>query len=243
MRRLFNAPPAEPTGAERVRSILTAADSMTVVTDEGCTEVSRLDSTGGPERIHLHPPSGRGADTEPEPGAAPPVRATVEFTDVAPAPVRDRVRARVVLTGWLLDSPAHAATEGSRCMELSHAVLEREGRRTTVGLEELMDAETDPLAVCEAGMLTHMSDEHGDIVELLLRLVKPRAEQGIRRVLPLAIDRYGITLRLEYDTSHSDARLPFPARVDDPDQAGERIHALLNTARHRFGRNRLLSDS
>ncbi|GLF93318.1 DUF2470 domain-containing protein [Streptomyces yaizuensis] len=243
MRRLFNAPPAEPTGAERVRSILAAADSMTVVTDEGRTEVSRLDGTGGPERVHLHPASSRGWDAAPDPAEGTAVRATLEFTDIAPTAVRDRVRARVLLAGWLLDPAEHNRSEDSRCLEFSHAVLDTAGRRTTVDLADLMEAETDPLATCEAGMLTHLTDDHGDVVSLLLRLVKPRAAQKVRRAMPLAIDRYGITMRLEYDNGHSDARLSFPSPVRDADEAGERIHALLNQARARSARNWLLSDS
>ncbi|MER5766528.1 DUF2470 domain-containing protein [Streptomyces sp. NPDC001985] len=244
MRRLFNAPPVRPSSAERIRSILTAADSMTVVTDAGRTEVSRLDGPGVAEHIHLHPALSRAweSDAPPAPEGGP-VRASLEFTDVAPTPVRDRVRARVLLAGWLLPPAGHATPEGSRCMEFSHAVLDAGGERITVGLDELMDAETDPLATCEAGMLTHLTDDHGDVVGLLLRLVKPRVTLGVRRALPLAIDRYGITLRLEYIRSHEDARLAFASPVKDADQAGERIHALLNTARQRSPRSWLLSDS
>lgn len=157
--------------------------------------------------------------------------------------MRDRVRARVLLAGRLLTASRHAAPAGSRCMELAHAVLDTGEERITVGLEELMEADTDPLATCEAGMLTHLVDDHSDIVGLLLRLVKPRLVLGVQRALPVAIDRYGITLRLEYARSHQDARLPFPAPIKDIDQAGVRIHALLNAARHRSPRSRLLSDS
>ncbi|MGW4029602.1 DUF2470 domain-containing protein [Streptomyces sp. NPDC004838] len=247
--RLFNTPLALPTSAERIRTILTAADSMTVVTDEGSTEVSRLNGTGATEHIHLHPATTRASDAGSDGGAGSgpaangPVRATLEFTDIAPTPVRDRVRARVLLAGWLLPASEHPSPEGSRCMELAHAVLERSGERSTVGLEELMAAETDPLATCEAGMLTHMVDDHSDLIGLLLRLVKPRLALGVQRALPLAIDRYGITLRLEYARSHEDARLPFPAPIKNVDQAGARIHSLLNTARHRSPRGWLLSDS
>jgi hypothetical protein len=241
--RLFNTALALPTSAERIRSILMAADSMTVVTHEGRSEVSRLGGTGMAEHIHLHPaPVRRGRSAEPvaEDGS---VRATLEFTDIAPTPVRDRVRARVLLTGRLLPESDHTGSDGSRCMEFDHAILERSGERTTVGLDELMDAETDPLATCEAGMLTHMVDDHGDVVRLLLRLVKPRLTVGVQRVLPLAIDRHGLTLRLEYAHSFEDARLPFNSPVRNVDQAGPRIHALVDSARRLSPRSRLLSDS
>ncbi|WP_433573190.1 DUF2470 domain-containing protein [Streptomyces sp. CA-251247] len=241
--RLFTTPVAQPTSAERIRSILMAADSMTIVTDEGRTEVSRLHGPGATEHIHLHPPTDTGDAGGADGTTDGHTRATLEFTDIAPTPVRDRVRARVLLTGRLLTASRHAAPAGSRCMELAHAVLDTGEERITVGLEELMEADTDPLATCEAGMLTHLVDDHSDIVGLLLRLVKPRLVLGVQRALPVAIDRYGITLRLEYARSHQDARLPFPAPIKDIDQAGVRIHALLNAARHRSPRSRLLSDS
>lgn len=238
--RWFNAPLAQPTSAERIRTILTAADSMTVVTDEGRTEVSRLGRGGMAEHIHLHPVEyGAG-----EPGGSGPgiIRAVLEFTDVAPTAVRDRVRARVLLAGWLLPEGEHAGTDGSRCMEFERAVLERAGERTTVGLRELMEAETDPLATCEAGMLTHMTDDHGDLVDVLLGLVEPGRAAAARRALPLAIDRYGITLRLEYADGHEDFRLGFASPVRDADQAGDRIRTLVDSAHGRF-RGKLLRDS
>lgn len=241
--RLFTPPVAAPTSAERIRTILTAADSMTVVTDEGRVDVSRLQGAGGAERIHLHPTDEWEADPErsgdaPCPAGAEAVRATLEFTDVAPTPVRDRVRARVVLAGWLLPESTHQGPSGSRCMEFGHAMLDQGGKRTSVGLRELMAAEADPLATCEAGMLTHMADDHGDLVDVLLRLVKPRRLLGVRRALPVAVDRYGITLRLEHARSHEDVRLPFPAPLWEPDEAGARIHALLDAARRRTPRSK-----
>ncbi|MFI1015942.1 DUF2470 domain-containing protein [Streptomyces sp. NPDC020965] len=243
MRRLFTAPRTQPTSAERIRSILTAADSMTVVTDAGRTEVSRLHGPGETEQIHLHPAlPAEGGGLGAGPPGADPVPATLEFTDIAPTPVRDRVRARVLLVGRLLDSSRHQAPDGSRCMEFAHAVLDTADGRATVDLHTLMRADTDPLAVCEAGMLTHLIDDHSDVVGLLLRLVKPRVTQGVRRALPVAIDRYGITLRLEHAHGHEDARLPFASPVKDADHAGEHIHALLESARHR-SRSRLFSDS
>lgn len=58
-------------------------------------------------------------------------------------------------------------------------------------------------------MLTHLVDDHGELVPLLLRLVQPQPDKGVKRILPLAMDRYGVTLRLEYSGSHRDVRLPF----------------------------------
>ncbi|MCX4825329.1 DUF2470 domain-containing protein [Streptomyces sp. NBC_01142] len=246
---LFDVPPTEPTSGERIRTILAAAQSMTVVTDDHRTEVSR---TAGPHpqgQIHLCTPAstprgtgretqmGSGTNTHADPEAgtdAPPwgcVAASLEFTDIAPTAVRDRVRARVTVFGWLAAS-GEDATDGDQCLEFSHAVLETANGKVTVGPAELMAAPEDPLATCEAGMLTHLVDDHEDVVSLLVRLVDARFLKGAERIVPLAIDRYGITLRIERGRGSLDVRLPFPSPIDNADQAGIQIHALLAHAQH-----------
>ncbi|MFD5079913.1 DUF2470 domain-containing protein [Streptomyces sp. NPDC058371] len=214
-----------PTVAERVRSVLAAAHSMTVVCDGQQAEVRRLDGSGAMGHFHLHAPSD-GASVR----SARHVPVRLELTDIAPTPVRDRLRARVTLTG-LLTAPYDPASEESTCMEFGQAVLEDAEGRAFVSLQELEAAEDDPMATCEAGMLTHLVDDHGELVALLLRLVRPLPRRGVLRVLPLRIDRYGVTLRLEYPRTHRDARLPFKTPVNHIDHVGPQIHALLSAAR------------
>ncbi|MFF8267555.1 DUF2470 domain-containing protein [Streptomyces sp. NPDC016562] len=224
---------ARPTDAERIRSVLTAAHSMTVVTDGLRTEVRHLDGTDPMGRLHLHPAEPGGADKY-----RPAIR--LEFTDVAPTPVRDRVRARVTLLGRLLTPYAEPAdSAGSTCVEFDRAVLETPDGLAHVGLEELDAACPDPLAPYEAGMLTHLLDDHPDLVTLLLRLVQPQPTAAVVRALPVAMDRYGITLRLEERRGHRDVRLPFPSPLDDVDQSGAQIQALFSAARRRSHRNTL----
>ncbi|MFG2227240.1 DUF2470 domain-containing protein [Streptomyces sp. NPDC048644] len=239
--RTLNSPPAQPTLAERIRTILASAQSMTLITDESRTEVSRLNEPGLTQHIHLHPLS-----DEPESGPGHAARrrvpATLEFTDVAPTAVRDRVRARVTVMGWLTSPPRPDAANG-RCMQFARAVLDTMTAKASVGLADLMAATADPLATCEASMLTHLVDDHHDLVRLLIRLVEPRLVQGTQRAVPLALDRYGVTLRLEYAGGHHDVRIPFPTQLTDVDQFGLQIHALEAAARRRSHRSRLLSDS
>ncbi|MFJ5216944.1 DUF2470 domain-containing protein [Streptomyces sp. NPDC088354] len=226
MRSMFHtalAAPVRPSSAERIRSVLASAHSMTVVTGHGRAEVSRPTAADLAGHLHLHP-----LDTAlPRPESVP---ATLEFTDVAPTPVRERVRARVTVTGRLA-APYRADAADSQCLEFAQAVLETEDGRSTVALEELVAAAADPLATCEAGMLTHLVDDHQELVPLLMRLVRPVPAPGAQRVLPLAVDRYGITLRIEYPRVHRDVRLPFASPLDSADQAGGRIQALLSGAR------------
>ncbi|MEV8532008.1 DUF2470 domain-containing protein [Streptomyces sp. NPDC051211] len=224
--------PARPTDAERVRSVLAAAHSMTVVTDGIRTEVRQMDGSDVLGRFHLHPVPERAPAQDDRPAIR------LEFTDVSPAPVRDRVRARVTILGRLL-TPFPADLADSTCVEYAQAVLETSGGRAYIGLDELDEACPDPLAPYEAGMLTHLLDDHPELVTLLLRLVPQQPAGAVLRALPLAIDRYGITLRLELRSGHRDVRLPFPSPLDDVEQSGAQIHALLSAARRRSHRNTL----
>ncbi|MGW7414995.1 DUF2470 domain-containing protein [Streptomyces sp. NPDC054863] len=237
----------QPTSAERVRSVLAAAHSMTVVSDGVHTEVRRLDGAGVMSRIHLHEPVGVTEDAHPSPGHSGiadspeheriPVR--LEFTDIAPTPVRDRVRTRVTLTGLLAAPYETSAADESTCMEFGQAVIEDAHGRTYVTLDALEHTSPDPLALCEAGMLTHLLDSHAELVPLLLRLAPTPRTAALTRALPLAIDRYGLTLRLEYPHTHTDVRLPFPTPVAGAEQAGPQIQGLLRAARRMSHPNRL----
>ncbi|WP_326696645.1 DUF2470 domain-containing protein [Streptomyces sp. NBC_01754] len=231
--RPFSSRAAQPTPAERTRSILAAARSMTVLTDGVSTEVHHLDGTGVMGHIHLHEPSGTAA-----PASAVRLPIRLELTDIAPTPVRDRLRARVTLTG-LLASPYDAESSRSTCMEFGQAVLEDATGRTFLSLGDLQAATLDPLAEFEAGMLTHLLDSHGELVPLLLRLVRPQPRRGLLRAVPVALDRYGVTLRLEYRDGYEDVRLLFATAVTDVEHAGSRIHALLTAARRASHPNHL----
>ncbi|MFB7513334.1 DUF2470 domain-containing protein [Streptomyces sp. NPDC056144] len=229
--RLRVTPAPRPTPAERMRSIITVAHSMTVVTDGRHHDVHHLDGTTAMGRIHLHEPS---ADSGPGPGpgtGTPLIPMRVELTDIAPTPVRDRLRARVTLTG-LVAAPYTGDAAESTCMQLGQAVLEDATGRTYVPLAQLETAEPDPVAACEARMLHHLVADHADLIVRLLGLLDPTALHGLLRAVPLAIDRYGITLRLEHLAGERDVRLPFAEPVTEADQLGLRIHGLLTSGRH-----------
>ncbi|OIJ66461.1 DUF2470 domain-containing protein [Streptomyces mangrovisoli] len=224
-----------PTVAERARSILAVAHSMTVVADGRRIEVRRLDGAGALGHVHLHAPfEGPGVP----PAGRVPVR--LELTDIAPTPVRDRLRARVTLAG-LLAAPYDPESADSTCVEFGQCVLEDASGRSYVTLAELEAVELDPLAAAEAGLLTHLVDEHSALVPLLLRLVRPFPGGGVRRVLPVAVDRYGLTLRLEYARTHRDVRLPFGSPVGHIDHVGPRIQALQAAARRSSHTGNLLT--
>ncbi|MFE0965185.1 DUF2470 domain-containing protein [Streptomyces fungicidicus] len=215
---------AAPGAAERARSVLAAAWSC-AVTAEGTREelvgAHGVTDDGGvllqvPEDSVLLAAAICAPRGEPS--------AVLEFADVAPVPVRDRVRARLWLAGWLSVRDGHLAFRPTR------VVLRQRSGALVVDAGEFAAAAPDPLAAAEARLLTHLADCHADAVERLTRLVDPGSLHGAVRVRPLAVDRHGLTLRIERVRSGGDVRLPFHTPADDVSQLTERIHALLAQA-------------
>jgi hypothetical protein len=108
----------------------------------------------------------------------------LEITSVVPVPVRCRVRARVTITGTV--------------RALDPATLDD------------CDARPDPLAAVEASYL-HQLVRHG--VDRLTLPVDFRLSSASARLLPVAIDADGLTMRAETRQGHHDARLPFASRI------------------------------
>jgi hypothetical protein len=224
--------PAEPTAAEVVRSVLAAAKSLTLTTEGHRVELVGLHSLEAPGHLLLNVPveCHLGDEVARAPGGD--LAATVEFTDVAPVAVPDRIRAQVVLGGWLGMADDHPGEESVALrFEPALVELDRAGRSDDVDLDDLALAEPDPLAETEAEMLTHLAGAHGETVELLSQLVDVRLLQGVTRVDPLRLDRYGIVLRLQRAGGLRDVRLPFPARLRNPAHAVVQIQTLLARAR------------
>ncbi|MER5182783.1 DUF2470 domain-containing protein [Streptomyces sp. NPDC002896] len=229
----------EPTAAERIRSVLVRAGSLTLTTDGHRYDLVGLHHVDGKGQVRLRLPADDPLVARAVCAPRGALAALLEFTDVSPTSVRARVRAKVTLSGWLAltgdteddGDDADDADDGSSLrLDLARATLETGEDMVVVGLDELVLAEADPLAVEEAALLTHLVDAHQDMVTRLARLAGPRLLQGVVRVQPVALDRYGITLRCEYASGHGDLRLLFPEPVRDPAQAGDGIHQLLAAA-------------
>ncbi|WP_407559941.1 DUF2470 domain-containing protein [Streptomyces sp. 184] len=241
---------AAPTPAERVRTILATAASLTLEADGFRCDLVGL-HTAGPGTdppaepdwlLRLRPPadSALAARVVCAPTGDLPVR--LHLTDIAPVGVRDRVRARVTLIGWL--APERVQPEADRLVlgfDPAEVLVVTAADGTdaddtpdvaVVDLEELAGAHADPLAAQESAMLLHMADSHRDAIDALTRLVDPATLHGVVRVHPLALDRYGLTLRLEHPRTHRDIRLPFPALLVDVAEAGMAIQTLLYAAHH-----------
>lgn len=106
---------------------------------------------------------------------------------------------------------------------------------TLVDPAELAAAEPDPVAPFEARLLIHLEQDHRDQIAAMTRLIDPQHLLGVVRVVPFALDRHGIVLRLEYHRAHRDVQLAFAEPLRDVDQVGLRIHTLVA---HSPGRGR-----
>ncbi|CAL9660648.1 hypothetical protein SUDANB176_06984 [Streptomyces sp. enrichment culture] len=215
---------AAPGAAERARSVLAAAWSCAVTAEGTREELVGAHTVTGDGRVLLHVPEDSAllAAAICAPRGEP--SAVLEFADVAPVPVRSRIRARLWLAGWFSVQDGHLALRPTR------VVLRRPSGAVAVDLDEFAAAAPDPLATAEARLLTHLADCHADAVERLTRLVDTGSLHGAVRVQPLAVDRHGLTLRVERVRADGDVRLPFHAPADDVAELTERMHALLAQA-------------
>ncbi|MER5579527.1 DUF2470 domain-containing protein [Streptomyces massasporeus] len=215
---------AAPAAAERARSVLGAAWSCSVTAEGTREELVGAHTVGEDGRVLVEVPEDSAllAAAICAPRGEP--SAVLEFADVAPVPVRNRIRSRLWLAGWF-------AVEGERlAFTPTRVVLRQSSGSVVVDLDEFAAAVPDPLTTAEARLLTHLADCHADAVERLTRLVDSDSLHGAVRVQPLAVDRHGLTLRIERARTHGDVRLAFHAPADDVGQLTERMHILLSQA-------------
>ncbi|HET9380936.1 MAG TPA: DUF2470 domain-containing protein [Streptomyces sp.] len=215
---------AAPAAAERARSVLATAWSCGVTAEGGREELVGAHIVADDGRVLLRAPDDSAllAAAVCAPRGEP--SAVLEFADAAPVPVRDRVRARVWLAGV-------CRTEGHRLvLRPARVVLRDRSGTVVVGPDDFAAARPDPLAEAEARLLTHLADRHPEAVERLTRLVGRDSLHGAVRVRPLAVDRHGLTLRVERARTHGDVRLAFHRPADDVAQLTERVRVLLARA-------------
>jgi hypothetical protein len=215
---------AAPSAAERARSVLAAAWSCSVTAEGGREEFVGAHTVADDGRLLLDVPEDSALVTAAICAPRGEPSAVLEFADVAPVPVRKRIRARLWMAGWFTREEEQLAFRATR------VVLRQPSGAVVVGLDEFAAAVPDPLALAEAQLLTHLADCHADAVERLTRLVEPDSLHGAVRVRPLAVDRHGLTLRIERARAHGDVRLAFHRPADDVAQLTERMHVLLTQA-------------
>jgi hypothetical protein len=158
----------------------------------------------------------------------------LEVTSLVPVPVRCRVRARVTLTGTVraldpatlddcdTDTVAALLDLPPVALWAVEPVSVHLGRHSTAGdvpLAAYSAARPDPVADVEASYL-HQLDGSG--VERLALPAQWRRSSADARLVPVAIDADGLTVRAETRAEHHDVRVPFTSRVTtEPELARE----------------------
>ncbi|WP_406235111.1 DUF2470 domain-containing protein [Nocardia sp. NBC_01009] len=171
--------------------------------------------------------------------------AVLELTDHSPLTLREPVRALVWLRGWVRAVPNQAqralASEVAKDhphpglldvgytatllrVVINSAVLADSTGAESVCVDELRHAEPDPFCALESAWLQHMDADHADVVAQLARHLPPRLQRG--SVHPLAIDRYGLTLRIEGTDGDHDFRLPFNTPAEDIESLSRAVRTL-----------------
>ncbi|MFI9274484.1 DUF2470 domain-containing protein [Kitasatospora sp. NPDC052896] len=229
--------PQLPSRAGRACSMLAASPSLTVATDGHRRDLVGAHTLGAGNRLLLqlpaaHPLAAEVAEATPDVAGRARrggLAAVVELTDVAPVAVRARVRARLVLAGWLHEEPLPTGSGSVRWLglDLAQVSLVEHGVLAPVGLDELLLAHADPLARFEASLLLHLADCHQEVLAALARTACPGPPVDPARVLPLALDQHGLSLRREGPVGHQDLRVPFRRPATAPEQVGERIREVL----------------
>lgn len=238
--------PAGPSTAERVRSSC-ARTQASVLAIEGseptATTVHHLLSDGD---VVVAVPADSAAATLTWLAAGGGLPAVLELTDQSPLHLREPVRSLVWLRGTLhglcdghsrqLADEVAAEFPHPELLDVGHttvllrlrlasAVVADSSGAEPVRLDQLLEATADPFWEMEGAWLQHLDDDHRDLIDLLARKLPPHMRNG--RVRPLALDRYGLNLRVETADGDRDIRLPFAEPVDDATSLSRAIRLLV----------------
>ena len=244
--------PATPTAAEQIRSALLRPSTPTLAIDDG--------SVAHPTLQHLLPDGTLAllvSNTDPILTVGPPPRAAMlEITDQAALSLRQPVRSLTWITGVVETMPdadqravavdiaehrphhdllevGHSATM-LRLRPISAVLADGRGA-TAASVDELAAARPDPFCLLENTWLTHLEHVHTDLLATLARNLPSHLRR--HRVRPLAIDRYGLSLRVETDDGAGgagvDVRLPFATEATSPPELSRAVRALAGCPFHR----------
>ncbi|MGY1601823.1 DUF2470 domain-containing protein [Geodermatophilus sp. SYSU D00815] len=230
----------EATAAERARTIACRGTAYVHVPGMGSSRLLAATTTADGEVLLVVPRDG-GLVTavRSSPLGDLPVRVTV--TDRAALPLRNPVRGRLEMVGWLAPVAADeeldlALAFAEACpddvlldvgltatllrLDVAEIQLEEAGVSAGVEPEAYAGARPDPLDADE------LLREHAADLGVLCGRVRLWAGAD-DRVHVLAVDRFGVLFRVECPASCYDARIPFPAPVADRDDVGPALTALL----------------
>ena len=172
--------------------------------------------------------------------------AKVTVTSRSAQPLRNPLRARLELAGWLTPVPAEEEAElvlafaavrpddvlldiglsaTLLCLDVAEVLLHEGGGWTSIEPEEYAAARPDPLGVAEDEL---MSEHAGLLGELRARV---QAWAGDDPVHLLGLDRHGVLFRVEPRTGCYDLRTPFPAPLTSTGELPSAVRTLLTCTR------------
>ncbi|WP_175410673.1 DUF2470 domain-containing protein [Streptomyces sp. TRM64462] len=163
--------------------------------------------------------------------------AVLELTDVAPVAVPHRIRGHARVSGWL--TPVHGVAEPGHMMlrlEVGELYVDDLWGSGPVSPEDFAGAVPDPLRAHETELLQHLAAAHDDRLLSLTSLLGERAGAGapeVRQVVPLALDRFGLRVRVVCAGAERrvfDARFDFPEPVREVHGLRRALHALFEAA-------------
>ncbi|MER5636147.1 DUF2470 domain-containing protein [Kitasatospora sp. NPDC002227] len=167
----------------------------------------------------------------------------LDVIDVAPVPLPHRIRARLGAQGRIGRLPAGprelnrlfpGRPQGSHALlrlDLDHlAVEDLWGSECCVDLAAFAAATPDPVAAEEAGLLQHLAASHPEQLDRLAAQALDHPDGPgpfpVTAVRPVALDRYGLRVRLIGDRHVTDARFDFHRPLTAPEQLPDAMHRL-----------------
>ncbi|GAA4681592.1 DUF2470 domain-containing protein [Gordonia humi] len=232
-----------PCDAEMIQTACRRAEGGTLSIDasDSCDAVAMIHLFEGDAFLLVADggPAGESAESEDEPSAV------LEVLDYAPLPLRERVRSLIWLTGTLHEVPDDLQRElaveiagdhpDERLLDVGHgyslirmavqtAVIASPVGAGAVSVDDLASAEPDMFWEYENDWLAHLESDHADLIHQLSQRIPAGLRNG--RVRPLRIDRFGISFRVETESSDEDVRLPFSRPVSRLSELSSALHAL-----------------
>ncbi|MFF1645815.1 DUF2470 domain-containing protein [Streptomyces sp. NPDC058240] len=230
-----------PSAAERTRTLVQSTCSAVLLIPgldvAGSDQVMPLTRSVGPDGdLFLELPADSPAVRAATHAEEDELTAVLEITDVAPVSVPHRIRGRAWVSGRLTTVPGMSGPGRMTLrLETGEAYVDDLWGAQDVEPEEFRDAAPDPLIGHEAELLQHLHAAHGEQLATLCGLLGERAagrcSAHVPSVVPLALDRYGLRLRLREDRGQCyDARFEFPAPVRDVVELSQAMHTLFEAA-------------
>ncbi|TFV58315.1 DUF2470 domain-containing protein [Geodermatophilus sp. DF01-2] len=239
-------PPPPPTdraaeAAERARTVATRPAASVHTLGLGTSRLLAA-ATLDDGRVLVVVPRDGGLATAVREAPEGDLPARVTVTSRSTRPLRNPLRARLELAGWLTPVPADEEPElvlafatvrpddvlldvGLTAtllrLDVAEVLLHAGGDCIEIAPEEYAAARPDPLGAVEDDLLA----EHARPLAELRGRVQTRA--GNDPVHLLGVDRFGVLFRVEPRTGCYDLRTPFPAPLTAPGELPAAVRALL----------------